>query len=176
MEHKFKIGSRVWVDTIRGREEGVVLSHTITFNTASYVVEIKTKEGAYQSFTCFPPSLTPVEAASEPETPRRPFKPGDHVRVLSKEMIAAWRGELRASPRMFDLCGKIITVEKHDPQDNTYKAAGYWWMADWLEPAEMHNSATPFYTAPASQGTVVAAPSELPLINTTKLLTNIKLD
>lgn len=45
-----------------------------------------------------------------------------------------------------------------------------------VKPAELHNSATPFYTTPASEGVAVQSSSELPLINTTKLLTNIKLD
>lgn len=174
MEHKFKVGDKVQVATFAATRYGGKCGEVfIVLPTGSVAVEFPDE---------LPNLFNPSQLVLvEPGTPRHQFKNGERVRVLSSETISRKPHNLALPSAMLKLCDQILTIEKYDPVDGSCRAAGFWWAADWLEPVAPQSEASrypidPLYTVPASEGVAVFPASELPLINTTKLLTNIKLD
>lgn len=107
------------------------------------------------------------------------FKAGDKVKVSISGPNSSYENFVRYDGR----CGEVVACYSGDVlvKFGSFLSVPYPQMfrPDELvlvKPVEMHNSADSFYTVPASEGIAVQSASDLPLINTTKLLTNIKLD
>lgn len=183
MEQKFKVGDRVRVidhrpsDAEKGYwnscmnaclgKEGVIKS--INGN-----IRVEFPGG---DFWWYKPSwLTLVESDDKPQ-PR--FKPGDRVRLKPDTAVPLY---LRALEQ------EILVVEEYDKSDNTVKAGGRWLFAGWLEHVEdeTHDSlSSPLRAIGMTTAELISSmfvprqpqsTSKLPLINTNKLLTTIKLD
>lgn len=136
--------------------------------------------------------LTLVESDSKP---RPPFKPGDRVRVKPREWFDrqpedTWRAgfvNIGKGSEKETLMGREMTIERYDKCDNTYRANDVWWRAEWLEPAEpggglglagligsirRNAEAVCGLSSPRQPQTT----GKLPLINSNRLLTEIKLN
>lgn len=171
--------------------EGVVIECMAMGN----FLHVRFPDGAVWTYK--PSWLVPVDSASKPEATTDPFKPGDRVRVKPREWFGkqpkeTWRwGNVcieRGSNKEL-LMGQTVTIERYDARDDTYKADGYWWKAEWLEPVEAEIRPALFRPIELISSATIEAlcgmfvsqqpqPStdKLPLINPNKLLTNIKLD
>lgn len=181
MEHEFNIGDRVrvvdrrpenvggnpyWVpamDETLGKE-GIIIS----FGLSAGSLRVRFNDGNTWAYK--PSWLIPAETRSETVKPISPFKPGDMVRVKPLGYIRK-RNFFGFSDGMRTLAGKIITIERYDPEDNSYLAARHWWSPNCFEPVETEHTseqAVPMRSLPSAD--------KLPLIDPTKLLTNIKLD
>lgn len=183
MEHKFKVGDRVRVIDHRPSDAYELPNWTEEMDkTLGRIGVVKRRYGDILHVS-FPDNcwhyksswLIPVKSDSNHDTPRPQFKPGNRVRVKPDADISL--------PYLNAMRHKDLTVELYDKSDNTCKAGGWWWKAEWLEPVD------PEPVRPARSllescihsliSSVKAAQpitGKLPLINSTRLLTNIKLD
>lgn len=101
---------------------------------------------------------------SKLKTPQPPFKPGDLVRVKPYERVDT-RGRIcEYVDGMRTMAEKIIVVDRYDASDNTIRAAGYWWMPDWLELVEgsASQSESPAASHPYKVGDFVRSTSRHP--------------
>ena len=117
-----------------------------------------------------------VESADKPNPP---FKPGDRVRLNPDAGVPL---RLRA------LAHEILVVEEYDKSDNTVKVGDDWLFARWLEHVEdetHYSLSSPLRAIGMSTAELISSMfvsrqpqsiSKLPLINTNRLLTTIKLD
>lgn len=206
MAHEFKVGDRVRVIDHRpsdahgypnwaeGMDKTIGKEGLITAIMASGIIKVRfsynEKTWLYKSSW-----VIPVVSDSKPETSISPFMPGDRVRVKPREWFdrqptSAWRDGrvciLEHSCKEW-LLGMELTVERYDKTDDTYMAGDYWWKAEWLEPVKLEVCPTLLAPLKAMDKTMAKVlgsffpqdpqiTAKLPLINSTKLLTHIKLD
>lgn len=190
MKHKFKVGDRVRL--IRN-SWGVRIGHS------DVISNIKDDTVALTN----PPFNVELDALElvEDKTARynNTFKPGDRVRVKPREQFDEYPknsvgdpivgGLTLYPPGMTDCCGKGFTVESVDQAGHVgLKETSFIFSSEMLEPVEAE--ARPSLSAPltgvihctaeALRGMFVyknpQITDKLPLINTTRLLTSIKLD
>lgn len=162
-----------------------------------FCFKVRFPEG--MSWIYLPEWLLPVEAAAKHDKPQIPFKPGDRVRVKPRGRFEKYPknsygdpvvGALTlCSPGMTACCGKEFTVTS--VSKGIYvglRETPFIFSFDMIEPVEAE--ARPSLSGPLGSirkstagvlGSLFAKPKtqhsdKLPLINTTKLLTNIKLD
>lgn len=201
MSHEFKVGDRVRVvrnmplasdklnwNPLMGAtlgKEGIIVDR----NTACgwYCVEFWNA----QRWSYLPEWLIPIgESHSQP---RPHFRTGERVRVRAK---LEPRASLRVQERHNALKGKIITILKYDPSDDTYQSDDlYWWASEWLEPIKVKSYSADAGPRPQSldESRVMSrtraeleiccthvpgvdTASRIPLINPTQLLTINNLD
>lgn len=197
MSHKFKVGDRVRVighrpsdasqrtwfpDMDRTLEaEGEVVFVGGGSDPCYFVRFASGRERSYRSSW-----LTPVDSDSKYENVTKPFKRGDIVRVKSREWLISHQsrpGPVSLTEGKLARCGQVLEVGFYDSSDNTYLCDGDWFKAEWLEPVDPEavrsiQSRLESYIHSLIPSAKAAHPiaSKLPLINSTKLLTNIKLD
>lgn len=148
-----------------------------------------------------PSWLILVESTAKSEAPNPPFKPGDRVRVKSLDELKEYPKDCNGDPIVGDLtlqflgmtgaCGKVFTVSNVTSSgDFGLEGTPFVFSPGMLEPVESEAlSKRPSSAAFAIQtlerslrDLLGCSPSskadtaKLPLINSTKLLTSIKLD
>lgn len=180
----FKVGDRVRVIDHRPSNTGgfcwnlqmdAYLGKEGVVESVEGSIKVRFPDGDYWYYK--PSWLIPVSSASKPEPP---FKAGDRVRLRPGTPNLPLYGLGRM--------GQTFTVEKYDESDNTVKADGFWWcpyMLEHVEPESRPLLCRAPSSLSASTASLIASmfasrqpqmASNLPLINSTKLLTHIKLD
>ncbi len=206
MSHKFKVGDRVRVVSIRPPENYKVGWNPLmdaTLGKEGQIIDRNTARGWYrvefgtaQRWSYLPEWLILINQA--PSEPKPLFHPGDRVRV-KQELKSPPRFKLRLSVRPTHLCkvGQTITIDKYDSSDDTYqeRGSGLWWASEWLEPIEVKSDSADAGSRPQSldESRVMSrtraeleiccthvpgvdTASRTPLINPTQLLTINNLD
>ena len=201
MSHEFIVGDRVRVVSIRPEGGDRVCWHPLmdaTLGKEGQIVDRNTACGWYcvefenaQRWSYLPEWFIPIgESHSQP---RPYFRTGERVRVRAKLKP---RASLRVQERHNILKGKIITILKYDPSDDTYQSDDLFWRAsEWLEPIEVKSDSADAGSRPQSldESRVMSrtraeleiccthvpgvdTASRIPLINPTQLLTINNLD
>lgn len=162
MEHKFKVGDRVEFIAndapFRKGDVGVIIELRDD-SRFQYKVEARGERNIAAEL-----HLRLVGSDSKLKTPQPPFKPGDLVRVKPSGAVDTVSGPLGYLGPMRAMAGKIIVVDWYDASDNAIKAAGWWWMPDWLELVEgsASQSELPAASHPYKVGDFVRSTSRHP--------------
>lgn len=146
-----------------------------------------------ESFWFYEHNVELVEEAPAPQKPKRQLKPGDKVRVKSREWYEANKDcvgsvdvHLIFVGSMAEYCGKTFEIESIE-RDGIIRLKGLDWnwsidMFDLDDPQEKSSSMQAFIDSADGlrnlihRGSKPVFKEKLPLIKTNKLLTNIKLD
>lgn len=162
MKHKFKVGDRVEFIAndapFRKGDVGVIIELR---DDSAFQYKVETRR---ERSIAAESSLRLVGSDSKLKTPQPPFKPGDRVRVKPCETVDIVSGPLSHFDPMCAMSGKIIVVDRYDASDNTIRAAGCWWMPDWLELVEgsAAQSESPAASHPYKVGDFVRSTSRHP--------------
>lgn len=190
-------GNPYWVremDNTLGKE-GIIMG----FGFAAGSLRVRFNDGDKWAYK--PSWLVPAEAKSETAKAAPPFKPGDRVRVKPLEWFDGCRrdcagnpivgGITLLSPGMTACCGMEFTVERITPFGNVdLVETPFAFSVGMLEAVDAENTlvlsplsrlGSAFFRRadPLKSGSASRSPNsadKLPLIDPTKLLTNIKLD